>query len=386
MKKIVSTLLALFLALSLVLPAAAADKTSVRVDSEQKFLAALGSDREVIVEAGRYLFDELPYLNGVQNLRIVGEGEVELLITSAADPVLIIGNSSSITLEHLTLGHRTEAERSCEDGVLNLWCCENVSVRDCVLFGCGIEGIYAYDTSLTVSGTTIRDCSARAMTIECSQSGLCDADFENCVFSGNGYDPALREEDAVSLTNAYVHFTGCSFVNNQNRILTTNPELADYERCTSSGNAWDPQPEKPLHVVPTSQLLRVDNEPKTTEIYNINDRNYFKLRDIAMLLNGTDAQFSIGFDPFTSRIYVVTGEPYRPVGGELTVPASDKMLEKAATAQKSPQSLYVDGVSCQLDAFNLGGNNFFALRDLGAALGFKVEYNTAAKTMLVFTN
>ena len=37
----------------------------------------------------------------------------------------------------------------------------------------------------------------------------------------------------------------------------------------------------------------------------------------------------------------------------------------------------------QLEAFNIGGNNYFMLRALGEALGFEVDYDAATRTMIV---
>ena len=134
------------------------------------------------------------------------------------------------------------------------------------------------------------------------------------------------------------------------------------------------------HIEPTAQGLKIDGAEKTAEIYSINDENYFKLRDIAMLLNGTDAQFEVVYDPETDAITVETGKAYTPVGGELEAHA-----DRSASIVASPQTLTVDGAAAHLTAFNLEGNNFFRLRDLGRALGFDVDYDEAANTMLVTT-
>ena len=131
-------------------------------------------------------------------------------------------------------------------------------------------------------------------------------------------------------------------------------------------------------VVPTSQNLRVDGAKRDAEIYNIDGANYFKLRDVAMLLNGTGSQFSVNFDAAANTIVVETGKAYKPVGGELATGT-----DKSATTVKSSQSLRLDGDLVDLTAYNIGGNNFFKLRDLGAWLNFDVDYDDATHTMLV---
>ena len=131
-------------------------------------------------------------------------------------------------------------------------------------------------------------------------------------------------------------------------------------------------------VVPTSQKLTVDGAAKNTEIYNIDGSNYFKLRDIAALLTGTGSQFSVDFDAARSTIVVKTGKAYSFAGGELVTGT-----DKSASAVASAQSIEINGKKVDLTAYNIGGNNFFKLRDLGTALNFDVDYDSAAATMIV---
>ncbi|MBR2742355.1 MAG: hypothetical protein IKD89_02070 [Clostridia bacterium] len=133
-------------------------------------------------------------------------------------------------------------------------------------------------------------------------------------------------------------------------------------------------------VVPSSQSITVDGETVELEVYNIDGYNYFKLRDMAMLLNGSDSQFEIAYNEETGEIDVTTGEPYTPVGGEL-----ETGTDKSASCVKSSQSVAVNGEKAYVEAYNLGGNNFFKLRDLGAAVGFGVDYNEETFEVVITT-
>ena len=134
-------------------------------------------------------------------------------------------------------------------------------------------------------------------------------------------------------------------------------------------------------VQPTTQGLKVNGADKSTEIYNISGYNYFKLRDIAALLNGTGSQFSVAFDAETRLVSITTGEAYVPVGGELATGT-----DKSASCVLSDWKVEVNGEAKDIVAYNLGGNNFFKLADLGNALGFGVAYDEATRTMLVTSN
>ncbi|MBR2742686.1 MAG: hypothetical protein IKD89_03760 [Clostridia bacterium] len=139
-----------------------------------------------------------------------------------------------------------------------------------------------------------------------------------------------------------------------------------------------PQPQSDVKVILTRQNLRVNGEAKDAEIYNINGSNFFKLRDIAMLLNGTGSQFSVDFDSAQNAVTVMTGAPYVPVGGELSTGH-----DNSASAVASSQAIMINGRRASLTAYNIGGNNFFKLRELGESLGFDVDYDADTATMLV---
>ncbi len=135
-------------------------------------------------------------------------------------------------------------------------------------------------------------------------------------------------------------------------------------------------------VVLSNQKLRVDGKLIECEKYNIDGYNYFKLRDLAALLNGTGSQFNVDYDTEARQMVVTTGMPYiTPNGSELIVGE-----DKSATAAVSSQSFLVDGVLCEgLSVYNIGGGNFFQLKELEEVLGFKVDYDTASRTVIVIS-
>ena len=45
----------------------------------------------------------------------------------------------------------------------------------------------------------------------------------------------------------------------------------------------------------------------------------------------------------------------------------------------------VNGQAPALTAYNLGGSNYFKLRDLGQALGFQVQWDEATRTVQILT-
>ena len=168
----------------------------------------------------------------------------------------------------------------------------------------------------------------------------------------------------------------------KDHATVASPNSSGWHVGGSSGSGWDTQFFLFVGYIPTvmltNQNLTVDGEAKNTEIYNIDGSNYFKLRDMAALLNGTGSQFSVDFDSARNTIVVKTGAAYTSVGGELATGT-----DKSDSAVASAQSVEIDGTKVELTAFNIGGNNFFKLRELGTALGFDVDYDSATATMIV---
>ncbi len=151
---------------------------------------------------------------------------------------------------------------------------------------------------------------------------------------------------------------------------------------TDGGKTEEQIPEIPKLVINqvrlSSQSIKVNGALKSFEVYNIDGSNYFKLRDIAYVLNGTGSQFSVTYDEASKTLLCVTGEAYTAVGGEMAVGE-----DKSSTAVVSAQLLKVNGKYAGLAAVNIGGNNFFKLRDLGGVLNFSVAYDEASRTVLI---
>ena len=134
-------------------------------------------------------------------------------------------------------------------------------------------------------------------------------------------------------------------------------------------------------ATPTASTVLVDGEEIAFDAYNINGNNYFKLRDIAFVLNDTDKQFAVGWDGATSSISLTSGEPYEVIGGEMEGKGEGS---KAATQTRA--RIYLDDVNALLTAYHIEGNNYFMLRDIGAAFDFAVTWDGASNTISIDTS
>jgi|GEM_PF-4997080 len=142
-------------------------------------------------------------------------------------------------------------------------------------------------------------------------------------------------------------------------------------------------PASAFSAVSSAQKLTVDGESINCEKYNIDGSNYFKLRDLAYLLNGTAGQFDVGWDASAGVVSITTDHAYTTATGSELVIGQDQ----SSTAQPSAQTIKINGeVRTDLSVYNIGGNNYFKLRDLGTALGFGVDYDAATNTAVVISS
>ena len=162
------------------------------------------------------------------------------------------------------------------------------------------------------------------------------------------------------------------------------------EVVPKSENATEPKPTTPTDpavtvedipasgtAIASTQTVTVDGKAVEFQMYALKDANgnltnYIKLRDMAYVLNGTKAQFAVGYD---GTISLTTGQPYQAGGTEMTTPYSG---DRAYTG--GAQTVKIDGKDVAMTAITLtddngGGYNYFKLRDLGKALGFNVGYS-----------
>lgn len=136
----------------------------------------------------------------------------------------------------------------------------------------------------------------------------------------------------------------------------------------------------------STQTVLVDGAAVVFQAYALkdasgNDTNYVKLRDVAQVLNGTAVQFEVGWN---GAVNIETGKSYTANGSEMKTPFAGDRAYSPATAPTS-----INGAVAALEAIvlvddNGGAYTYYKLRDLGAALGFQVDW-TAEKGIFIET-
>ena len=223
-----------------------------------------------------------------------------------------------------------------------------------------------YSTFWGCKNLTSVTIPASVTSIEAFAFAGCDS-LKDIYYGGSKEQLAIEELGNSNLSKVTIQD------NSQTPSSPTTPSQPEQPTTPSTPNT------PATNAVLSPQGLRVDGKNIDCEKYNIADRNYFKLRDLAQLLSGTGSQFQVGYDEATATVSITTGQAYTPNGTELLAG-----VDNSASAQPSNQAILINGEKNEdLTVYNIGGSNFFQLRELGNILGFEVDYDQATNTAIV---
>lgn len=127
-------------------------------------------------------------------------------------------------------------------------------------------------------------------------------------------------------------------------------------------------------AMPTNDKLTVNGVLQNPTVYKIGGSNFFKIRDLAAMLNGTEKQFDVDYDDALKSVTATTGKGYAKLPFDLVGAATGG----SQPAAPSNDTIYIDGQKIDVTVYKIGGSNFFMLRDLGKALDFYVGWTREA--------
>lgn len=211
--------------------------------------------------------------------------------------------------------------------------------------------------------------------------------FEGCTSLTSVQLPnSLRELDLSA-------FRGCTalrklVIPDGVTYLTGSPGLADFKIVSSSAYVEQYAKKQGIQfetrskttAEPNTSTVLVNSESIAFDAYNIDGNNYFKLRDIAYVLSGTEKRFEVGWDSASNVISLTSGQAYTAVGGE---------MKGKETGMKTPTAttsiITLDGRPVTFRAYTIEGNNYFKLRDIGQAFDFEIDWDSASNTIIIDT-
>lgn len=132
----------------------------------------------------------------------------------------------------------------------------------------------------------------------------------------------------------------------------------------------------------STHKITVDNALVSPRGYNVEGNNYFKLRDLAFILNGKADQFNVTWDAANNRILITTKTPYKAVEGDMDASVSAEIKSFVP----SDSNIVLDGKPVSLSGYRINGNNYYKVRDVAAAIGFSIDYDEQTETVRIMSN
>jgi len=136
-----------------------------------------------------------------------------------------------------------------------------------------------------------------------------------------------------------------------------------------------------VQAIPAASSVTVNGIRVSFEAYIIDGRTYFKLRDLAMALNGSGKQFEVTWDGARNAINLLSAQTYSVNGGEMVWSGHSGNKNAVLSTAK----VYIDGSPATLTAYIIEGRTYFKLRDLGQAMNFSVSWDSSTNTININT-
>lgn len=131
-------------------------------------------------------------------------------------------------------------------------------------------------------------------------------------------------------------------------------------------------------VVPVEYTLSVDGTDFSLWAYELGGDPYFKMRDLAMALNGTEKQFEVEWDGERNEVNLYPDTSYTPVGGELSKPVG---TGPAAAALNTSFFWYNS-----LSSYVIDDDHYIRLSDLAVSLRFSASCDDETHTAVIDTS
>lgn len=183
----------------------------------------------------------------------------------------------------------------------------------------------------------------------------------------------------------YISISGASAAELPQTLLSVAPESiisSDMQAADQAATETDLPVARAtaLKVVSSTHHVEVNGKAVNPQAYNIDGYNYFKLRDLAYLLNGTTMSFNVTWDSSKNAVNLISGQAYTVVGGEMTVASTTSLR-----VQESTSKVLLDGTGVSIKGYNINGNNYYKIADVSSAIGFTAAYESTTKTVQIKT-
>lgn len=154
-------------------------------------------------------------------------------------------------------------------------------------------------------------------------------------------------------------------------------------------------------ATPITSSVTVNGKKTEFDAYTIENTNYFKLRDLAYVLNGTAKQFDVetkrvesviksdeyGDTPtFYTTNHIKIGKPYTAVSGEM----AEKGTNSITAFRGKGEAYQIDNATAVENwspaIYEIDGEEYLKLRDVAEKLNFSVTWDSEKNTIAIDTS
>lgn len=156
-------------------------------------------------------------------------------------------------------------------------------------------------------------------------------------------------------------------------------DYSTFKKISQRMEAYSQAGRKPnINYEPVTTDILLDGRSMQIDGFNINDNNYYKLRDIAYVLNGSDKQFDVVYDTEKSAIVMQLGTSY--LGGKSSY---DENNIKDIKIEEKQVTLYLQDKYHQLLGYIINGNTYVKIRDVVKLLGIEIGWADETKEITI---
>lgn len=132
----------------------------------------------------------------------------------------------------------------------------------------------------------------------------------------------------------------------------------------------------------TNSQITLNNGIVSIQGFNINNNNYFKLRDLAQIFNNTESKFNVKWNKETKIVDIITQQDYVDNTNNNKI---NYFTNVSYTAKLTNSKIMLNGKKINIQVYKINGSNYFKLRDLGNLIPFRVDWCQESKTVLLYS-
>jgi len=154
------------------------------------------------------------------------------------------------------------------------------------------------------------------------------------------------------------------------------------ERADWIDSYFNPEPlllsENYIPALPIMRDILVNGEPVEFPAYSIDDRDFFSIRNIANILDETSVGFGVNW--WTAGFAFISVDSTIE---QTQTDADTRALASGFNAHSTNARVNINFKEFNLPAYNINGDNFFSLRSFADILGYEIEWDNDAKTVII---